>query len=99
VSSAGDKSDQSHFGPGGADITVAVVRRSVGDSMAFRAIHGARSAVARSAQSDGTHLRLARLLGRLVVMARGKKGAKIQGLEFMPRRWAHRADMMGTLQN
>jgi hypothetical protein len=48
--SAGDKSDQSHFGRGGADITVAVVRRSVGDSMAFRAIHGARGALARTTQ-------------------------------------------------
>jgi hypothetical protein len=84
VSSAGDKSDQSHFGPGGADITVAVVRRSVGYSMAFRAIHGARSALARTTQSDGTHLRLARLLGRLVVMARGKKVPRFKALNLCP---------------
>ena len=56
MSSAVDKSDQSHFGPGDADTTVAVVRRSVGDSMAVRAIHGTASALARTPQSDGTHL-------------------------------------------
>jgi hypothetical protein len=58
VSSAVDQSDQSHFGPGGADTTVVVVRRSVGDSVAVRAIHGAGSALARTPQSDGTHLSL-----------------------------------------
>jgi hypothetical protein len=58
VSAAVDKSDQSHFGPGGADITVAVMRRGVGDSMAIRAIHGAGSALARTPQSDGVHLSL-----------------------------------------
>jgi hypothetical protein len=58
VSSAGDQSDQSHFSPGGADTSVAVVRRGVADSMAIRAIHGARSTIARAPQSDGTHLGL-----------------------------------------
>ena len=56
MSSAVDQSDQSHFGPGGADINVAVVRRSVGNSMAVRAIHDTGSALARTPQSDGTHL-------------------------------------------
>jgi hypothetical protein len=58
VSSAGVESDQSHFGRGGADTSVAVVRRGVGDSMAIRAIHGARSTLACTPQSDGTHLSL-----------------------------------------